>query len=303
VQIIRTGAGFSNLTIVGSAGADYLDFSSTVLSGVTLIDGGGGNDFIIGGLLSAGANVGRNDVISGGAGNDILRGGGGNDTFRVTGTGDGFDDVGGGDGIDDRIEAQASGTRIGLTKITGVEVITALTNTGVFVSGDAANNTLDFSGVTTFTGIGYITGDGGNDVITGNNEANDIRGGTGNDSLRGGGGNDTLRGDAGADIFALTALADSTVGVGADLITDFSQTETDRIDLSALDADAALAGDQAFVLVANGTDPFSGVAGQLRYEVLGGTTSIFGDVNGDSVADFEIVLNGGVTLTAADFIL
>jgi hypothetical protein len=87
------------------------------------------------------------------------------------------------------------------------------------------------------------------------------------------------------------------------VITDFSQAQGDRIDLSAIDADTTVASNQAFVLAANGTDPFSGVAGQLRYEVGGTTTSVFGDVDGDAVADFEIVLTGSITLTAADFVL
>jgi Ca2+-binding RTX toxin-like protein len=302
VQRIELGAGFSNLTIGGSTGADFLDFSKTVLSGVTLISGGNGNDFIIGGLVSASPDVGRNDVIWGDAGNDILRGGGGDDVFRVIGTGNGFDDVGGGDGFNDTIEARANDTTIGLTKISSVEIITALTFTGVFISGDAANNTLDFSAVVDFRGIGYIAGGDGIDTITGNGQANDIRGGNGNDILRGAGGQDTLRGEAGADRFTLDLITDSTVGAGADIVVDFSQAQADRIDLSTIDADTTTL-DQAFVLVANGTDPFSGVAGQLRYEVIGSNTSVFGDVDGDAVADFEIVLTGAFTLTAADFVL
>ena len=59
-----------------------------------------------------------------------------------------------------------------------------------------------------------------------------------------------------------------------------------------------------------GDAAFTGAAGQLRYETvdLAGTagdyTKILGDVNGDKVADFEIILLGNsATLHSTDFIL
>ena len=64
----------------------------------------------------------------------------------------------------------------------------------------------------------------------------------------------------------------------------------------------------AFQFIGNAA--FAGAAGQLRYEVidLAGTandyTKILGDLNGDRVADFEIILVGNTSpLQATDFSL
>ena len=146
-------------------------------------------------------------------------------------------------------------------------------------------------------------------MLTGNEFDNTIVGGTGNDTLIGGSGNDMLQGGAGADMlsggigadkFTFAALADSTVAA-PDTILDFSTAAMDKIDLHLIDANASLAGDQAFSFI--GTNAFSGVAGQLRYAASGGNTLISGDVNGDKVADFSILVSGAHAFGASDFVL
>ena len=118
--------------------------------------------------------------------------------------------------------------------------------------------------------------------------------------LVGGAGADVLTGGAGADVFRFTALADSTVAAGGrDTIRDFASG--DKIDLHLIDANASLAGDQAFSFI--GTNAFSGAAGQLRYAASGGNTLISGDVNGDKVADFSILVSGAHAFGASDFVL
>ena len=73
--------------------------------------------------------------------------------------------------------------------------------------------------------------------------------------LNGGAGADVLTGGAGADVFRFSALTDSTVAVGGrDTIRDF--VSGDKIDLHLIDANASLAGDQAFGFI--GTNAFSG---------------------------------------------
>ena len=86
-----------------------------------------------------------------------------------------------------------------------------------------------------------------------------------------------------------------------DVITDFLRSQGDRISLSAIDSNSAAAGNQAFAFI--GAAAFSQVAGQLRYEASGGNTTIFGDVNGDGLADLQIQLSGQLSLVAADFVL
>jgi len=141
----------------------------------------------------------------------------------------------------------------------------------------------------------------GNVGLEGNAGANVLNGWGGNDALVGGGGKDTLTGGTGADRIYFTALGDSVVGANADMITDFSHGQGDRIDLTAIDSNAGVAGNQAFSFI--GTGLYTGVAGQLRYATANGTTTIAGDVNGDKVSDFHIIATGTVNFIALDFVL
>lgn len=138
-----------------------------------------------------------------------------------------------------------------------------------------------------------LNGDGGDDRLTGGNGNDTLRGGSGADWLDGGAGADTLTGNAGADTFDFNALTDSRPG-SRDTITDFNRAD-DMIDLTGIDANTSLAGDQAFFLIGNAA--FSNQAGQLRY--ANGVLS--GDVNGDGIADFEVRIQGNVALDVTDF--
>ncbi|WP_410219198.1 M10 family metallopeptidase C-terminal domain-containing protein, partial [Paracoccus sp. (in: a-proteobacteria)] len=86
-----------------------------------------------------------------------------------------------------------------------------------------------------------------------------------------------------------------------DVITDFNRSQGDKIDLSAIDANLLLSGDQAFRFV--GTAGFSGAAGELRYEYSKNVTLIHADTTGDGAADFTIELSRKTVLLEDDFIL
>jgi Ca2+-binding RTX toxin-like protein len=158
------------------------------------------------------------------------------------------------------------------------------------------------------------TGNGAANLITGNDGNNALSGGAGNDTLNGGAGNDiitggtgldTMSGGLGNDTFVFKALNESGVGVGNnDLITDFQGLNDgglDRIDLSAIDANAAVAGNQAFTFI--GTAAFS-AAGQLRYLQVGADTVIQVNTNTNTgTIEFELRLTGHHALTAGDFVL
>ncbi len=76
----------------------------------------------------------------------------------------------------------------------------------------------------------------------------------------------------------------------------------DKIDLSAIDANTGVAGNQAFTFIGSGL--YTGVAGQLRAVNTGpGVTTVAGDINGDGVSDFHIRLTGNLALVAGDFVL
>jgi len=147
----------------------------------------------------------------------------------------------------------------------------------------------------------------GNDSITGNAVGNVLQAGGGADTIRGGRGMDRIEGGAGADIFVFGTAGESRdlaarsdgKKASADRLNDFL-SGTDRIDLSAVDANRGTDGDQAFSWI--GTNAFSGVAGQLRAEVLDGLVHIYGDTNGDLRADLHIIASG-TQILVNDFIL
>ena len=241
-----------------------------MLSSIENINGSQGGDTLTG---AADANVldgfGGNDRLSGGAGNDVLRGGAG------------ADDLDGGAGID--TASYYSGS-------VGVAVNLA---TAAASGGEAQGDTL--------AGIENVSGSQGNDSLVGTAGANTLQGWNGNDVLSGGDGKDTLTGGAGADRFVYGTPPRARSGANADRIIDFSRVQSDRIDLSAIDASTTVAGNQAFSFIGSGL--YTGVAGQLRYSQGAGVVTIAGDVNGDGASDFHIQLTGTIALVAADFVL
>ncbi|TFL16193.1 calcium-binding protein [Jannaschia formosa] len=139
---------------------------------------------------------------------------------------------------------------------------------------------------------------GGADRSYGREGADQLFGGAGEDQLDGGGGDDvivggsgadTLRGRSGADRFEYRAISDSTRSA-ADIIEDFL-SGVDAIDLSRLDADVTLPGNQAFGWKEGGR-------GALSFE----NGFLSGDVDGDGRADLRIGL-GEAWLASDDVIL
>ncbi len=157
----------------------------------------------------------------------------------------------------------------------------------------------------TLRGIENVIGTNIGDTITGNGAANVITGRGGNDTMDGGAGNDT---------FVLTAKADSLPFSGAnfagDLIRGFedSASANDVIDFSAIDADEAADGNQAFffdngngviqkgeLVLSSFFDPAQG--GRL-------VSTLLADTNGDGNADIGMRFDRLITtFDAADFIL
>ncbi|MFI3156858.1 MAG: calcium-binding protein [Methylococcaceae bacterium] len=143
-----------------------------------------------------------------------------------------------------------------------------------------------------------ITGDNGNDTLDGGDGNDTLDGGANDDIITGGLGADNLTGGSGADRFVYSSVWDSTVGTFYhDIINDFSNAELDKIDLSALDANPVLTGDQAFAFVTS----FGGNAGEVLYD--SGDDLVLADMSGDGLADIEIQMLGSPTITAASFIL
>jgi hypothetical protein len=156
------------------------------------------------------------------------------------------------------------------------------TFSGTSYTGDQAANTIIGNDLNN-----TINGGGGNDTV---------KGGAGNDVLNGGSGNDKLTGNAGADTFHFTDIG----SMGRDTILDF-QTG-DKINLSGLDANSGVAGDQAFKFIGSNWLSNSGDLGFYQNKTAN-LTYVEGDTNGDGNFDFAITVQGIHTFAASDFVL
>jgi Ca2+-binding RTX toxin-like protein len=157
-----------------------------------------------------------------------------------------------------------------------------------------------------------IYGGSGKDKIIGNNGADVIFGGFGDDRIDGGKGNDIIIGGYGADIMTGGKGHDTFVFLSEidsppcqrDTISDFDSGR-DRIDLSAIDADASQIDNQAFIF-AGQTNSYSVSENSVTwyYDRHTDRTYILADTDGATdAAEIEIVLAGKVNLTQNNFLL
>lgn len=293
--------------------------------GNDIIFGGGGNDTLLGGS--------GDDTVSGDAGSDYMDGGAGIDTLSYASN---YPDLP--NGVAGVTVNLNSGGALGATadgdSFTGFENITGSYGDDFLIGDDGANvlrgsdgrdvlvafggqDSLygDHGDDTLYAGIDngdYLYGGGGNDTLNGGAGRNILLGDTGddklvgnagNDDLQGGQNKDTMTGGTGADrfqFFKLTAF--NNTNASADLITDFSRAQGDKIHIAAFDANGSVAGIQKFTFIA-GTGTYTGAGGELitRKVAADNSTWVFGDYNGDAVTDFRIKLTGQITLIATDF--
>jgi Ca2+-binding RTX toxin-like protein len=246
--------------------SDFVDVLAT-FSGIENAVGSIFNDALIG---SAADNR-----IEGGDGIDWLVGGGGNDTF-----------VQGVDASVDQIFGGSAGADSGIDTI---DYGLASQSVIVQLSGYATTNDPAHTLLATFSGVEAAIGSSFADALIGNSQAN---------SLIGGAGADWLVGQGGADTFVYRAVSE-----GGDTINGFSRTDIDHIDLSAIDANPVMAGDQAFTF---STVRTPNVAGQIVAQASpAGATLLNVYLNADNVVDMtiQVIHDPGLVMNASDFVL
>ncbi len=251
-----------------------------------LLDGAGGNDTLTGGagndLLIGGSG---RDVLIGGGGEDTARYAGNWSDFVITDLGQGrfevrdkvgtqatdmvsqveflrFDNgnlqlstmnfIGGGQqngGFDgpglydphDSTPPDAPAVVVPAGPVAAPVITSKITGSD---KGDHLNGTDARDMVEGLAGNDKLYGKGGDDVLLAGAGNDQVHGGDGNDRIDGGSGQDKLTGGLGADVFVFVSESESPRGK-SDKILDF-QTGIDRIDLSAIDANTHVAGNQAF---------------------------------------------------------
>ncbi len=270
LDLVTTTAGQYSLDLSGSA---------TLVSGIANARLLGTADLNLTGHTGANRLTGNSGINTladgGGAGADVLIGMAGNDSYIIRNAGSLI------------VESSGQGT--------ADRVFAALSYAL------AADDNIEIMQTTSVAGTGAIN-------LTGNAMAQQIFGNAGANVLRGMGGADRLTGCGGADRFVFAAMADSLAGkYNCDTITDL-QRGADKIDLSLIDASTASSGLQDFSYI--GTAAFGGLgaasAGQLRWQALSGPAGgvvIDADLNGDGIADMQIMLTGLTGLAQTDFLL
>lgn len=216
------------------------------------------------------------DTLDGGAGADILAGGIGDDTYYI-------------DNANDRIrESKSAGidkviSSISCTLQENLERLTLTGNAALNGTGNTLANQ-----ITGNSGANRLIGQAGNDTLIG---------GDGNDILMGGAGKDELVGGLGNDYFKFNKLNESGINsTVCDVVSGFVRGQ-DKIDLSGLDANVSVVGNQAFVNFVDVATAFS-KAGQLKYE----DGVLYANTDADASAEFSIALTGVTTLTMVDII-
>jgi Ca2+-binding RTX toxin-like protein len=259
------------------------DIIST-LDGADTLYAGRGNDKLWGGD--------GDDVLVGGEGDDMLFGGAGNDFLENDYGADRLD--GGADFDSVYIDLSAMSVDLKFVMV-DTTVVAKVIGSGTTVVNAEQFEFYAGSGddiIATLAGDDYLDGGEGNDRLLG---------GAGNDVIIGGSGRDVMDGGAGDDIFIFYYPEETGASAATrDRINNFESG--DLIDLSSMDADGPAGWVEAFTFI--GLDRFTGTAGELRYVInLNNNTIISGDVNGDALADFQILLEGAHALTQNDFLL
>lgn len=216
----------------------------------------------------------NDNIFTGYLGGDIINGKGGSDTVVYNGMWVGGDGTGHGVGVRvDLMTSSVSGADASYDRISSIE---------------------------------NAIGSGYSDSLRGSDDSNYLSGGRGQDSLSGAGGDDVLvdpdgfdwiTGGTGADTFVFNAGTTS-------LITDFTPSDGDKIDLREFYGPSEFGNEAPQNLTFIGYGGFTGKAGELNLVHDDSSTTVQIDLDGDGGVDSSIILNGFTeTLDTDSFLL
>lgn len=315
-DVMFGGAG--NDTLQGDAGNDTIDGEE----GNDHIDGGAGNDRLLGeegsDTIAGGTGDdtvlggGGNDCIHGGEGDDRIDGGSGNDTI----SGDAGDDAIQGEDGDDHIDGGAGNDVIAggagddtIDAGCGDDVV-ILTSEGGHdvIIGGSGNDTLDLSNIVFDENVDLPDGvvvicDGQTAEIF---EIENVQGGHGRDRLVADAHVNIMKGGEGDDTFVFRDVGSlKNDGGPRDHIVDFSVG--DKLDLSRVGQQPDDFAGQKLFFAGAGEANFDEVAAvTYHHEIVSNTqeiTVVTGNLDGTQEHEFEIVLDGNIELTEANFVL
>ena len=225
------------------------------------------------------------DTLTGDSGDNVLEGGAEADTLNGGGTEDSDTasyESSSGSESGEGVTVNLGGSRDANGYVIG--------HTGGHAAGDKLKN------------IENLRGSAHADTLTGDSEDNILEGGAGKDTLTGGTGADTFV--FGQDSVVRSPTTDEELLAQTDTVTDFSQTQGDKLDFRGLKEHASLTGTKLIFLR---TNAFSNSAdqGQVRYQYISekNATNVQVDLNGDGEADFQVTLDGeNYALTVSDML-
>ena len=267
-------------------------------NGLSMFEMGGLSDSLVGTAASdLLLGLRGDDTLDGRGGNDRLIGGSGNDIYVVDSQGDQVIE-----GLASGFDTVRSGVNLTLgTNLEGLVLLPrVLSGTGNErdnqITGNTEGNRLfgreGHDQLLGNAGADVLNGGDGNDVLLGDMGADALNGGAGDDRLAGGEGRDIMVGGLGFDSFVFLSAADSGPDASTrDSIQSFTRT-ADRIVLSAIDANAATAGRQAFRLDNGG----SFLVGEIRQVVNAAGVDLLLNLDADAQWEMSIQLLGRTTM-------